>query len=156
MTKQNSLLTFERVDANPNDDSRSDDKWAVVPGTFVASFTAQTDLSAQQALDECIVKAMQLLHDNVTNSSMYLMFEWDAPNSVLTIAVTDPTKSVDGPFPVVCTFAWGEQLQGRTLGETAEQVQYWIKDYLTTCSEFYNYSLVAVFHVGDRSKTVLL
>lgn len=149
-------ITFERINKNPNDSSRDADKWVVVPGTFVASCAAQTDSAAQQAVDECIAKAMQLLHDNVTNDSMYLMFEWNSELNTLTVQVTDPSKSIDGPFPVVCAFTWNESLPERGQAETAELVQYWIKDYLTTCSEFYNYSLVAVFHRGDRSKTVLL
>lgn len=156
MNTSTTLLAFERIDKNPNDSSRDGDKWAVVPGTFFASFAAQTDSSARQAINECIAKAMQLLHDNTTDASMYLMFEWNGDAHTLTVQVTDPSKSVDGPFPVVCAFTWQGSLLERGQEETAELVQYWIKDYLTTCSEFYNYSLVAVFHRGDRSKTVLL
>lgn len=125
---------------------------AVVRGRCEVSTLAQVS----EAVNASVLKATQMLRENVSDESMYFMFEWLPQNKILTVVVTDETKTKDAPLVLVCELTLVEEAASCPSEELAEQVQYWIRDYLTTSSEFYGVSLVAVFQTGDRSKTVLL
>ena len=109
-----------------------------------------SDDEMQQAIDSCIEKACGLLEHNIRDESRYLLFGWEPGTSTLSIVVTDDEKACDSPHTVRCHFiANAEQLD-------PEDIQYWIKDYLTTCAPFLRYSLIAAFHRESRASCVLL
>ena len=112
----------------------------------ISACLAQDEGSVRSALGECVEKSISLLQDNINNESLYLLFEWCASSSVLSIVVTDSSKEIDSQHIVKCTFAKLE----------SEDVQYWIRDYFTTCASFMRYSLVAAFHCSERSESTLL
>ena len=97
-------------------------------------------------LAECVEKSISLLDTNIKDESLYLLFEWCAVSSVLSIVVTDSTKKIDSPQVVKCGFSRLE----------SEDLQYWLGDYFTTCESFMRYSLVAAFHRQTRVESVLL
>lgn len=116
---------------------------------------------------ECIDKSIALLGENITEKSLYYLCEWDAIRSTLTIVVTDETKSVDSKNIVKCCF---NNLNEKFHKFKSESEMEWehvvnnysstmcdcIRDYLTTCSGFMNYSLVAIFHSTGRDSAELL
>ena len=119
------------------------------------------------AIEQCIDKTMNLLSANVVDESRYLMFEWDTTSSTLIIAVTDHTKENDSEHVVRCVMSGlDKEMQGirdRSATEWEEKknefsfdVKYCINDYLTICSEFLRYSLIAAFHNESRDKSILV
>jgi len=119
------------------------------------------------AIEQCIDKTMSLLSLNVKDESRYLMFEWDTKNSVLTTVVTDDLKENDSVHVVVCSMPGlnSEMLQIKNtsvedweskIEDYSFDVKYRINDYLTTCSEFLRYSLIAAFHNESRDKSILV
>lgn len=108
---------------------------------------AGTDESGiRSALAECVEKAISLLAANIQDESLYLMFEWSASSSRLSIVVTDSSKKIDSPQVVQCSF----------FKLDPEDLQYWLGDYFTTCESFMRYSLVAAFHCQTRMQSALL
>jgi len=132
---------------------------------YSAIFNEGKDKLIERAVQACIEKAVSFIPDNVTNESRYFLFEWDVVCSTLTIVVTDDSKENDSKIVVKCLMsvldentntnksesAWSDKT-----AEYAQLVKYWIKDYLTTCSDFMKFSLVAVFHSESRENTELL
>ncbi|MFT4797754.1 MAG: hypothetical protein ACJAYE_000945 [Candidatus Azotimanducaceae bacterium] len=112
----------------------------------ISECVAQNEGGIRLALGECVEKSISLLQTNINNESLYLMFEWCALSSILTVVVTDSSKKIDSQHIVKCTFAKLE----------SEDVQYWLRDYFTTCASFMKYSLVAAFHCDKRSESTLL
>lgn len=114
------------------------------------------------ALNECIEKASSFLKKNILDDSMFLLFEWDVAHSVLTVVVTDESRTRDSEHVVKCTFSGiansGSDNSGTDSAteEYAEQIKLWIKDYLTTCDSFHCYSLIALFHSDTRESCGLL
>jgi hypothetical protein len=105
-------------------------------------------------ISQCIDKATSLLADNLTDESRYLMFEWQKENHELTLLVTDDAKAKDSIHIVKC------QITGLTnqirRSELSQQLKETIHNYLTTCSGFMQYSLIAVFHDSSRDSTTLI
>ena len=99
-----------------------------------------------QAINVSIDKAVDLLSVAVSDESRYLLFEWNADDTSLSIIVTDDSKEQDADVIVRCAF----------LEQDADKVKYAIKDYLTTCTAFFNYSLIAIFSRDGRKLTELL
>jgi hypothetical protein len=122
----------------------------------------QTEVTVRQAVGETIEKAVAQLAENINDQSLYLLFEWNKSTAVLTVVVTDEVKLHDAGVVVRCEFSGMElwlknsAADSAVLDEYAESMQYWIKDYLTTCGSFFHYSLIAIFHSDTRSKTQLL
>jgi len=115
-----------------------------------ANLEVTSDDETQRAIDTCIEKTCGLLENNFQEDSRYLLFGWDADASTLTIVVTDDEKQRDSRNVVECQFtATDEPLD-------PEDIQYWIKDYLTTSTQFLRYSLIAAFHMGERKFCTLL
>ncbi|WP_226662113.1 hypothetical protein [Microbulbifer aggregans] len=132
-----------------------------------STFEGTSDHDVQQAIDACIEKACTLLHQNIQDDSRFLLFEWDTTNAILTIVVTDDSKQQDSRDVVKCHFtlldqktitesASQDKTQQPRVDELAENILYWIKDYLTTCAPFLRYSLIAAFHQGSRATCTLL
>lgn len=108
-----------------------------------------------------------MLGQNIRSDSMYLLFEWDVVYSMLTIVVTDELKENDSEYVVKCCFEKLDERRNSDSGESeddwennvneyASKVKYWIKDYLTTSSNFLGYSLVAAFHSETRDDAQIL
>ncbi|MBB5210638.1 hypothetical protein [Microbulbifer hydrolyticus] len=115
-----------------------------------ASLEVTSDEKMQQAIDACIDKACGLLENNIQDDSRYMLFGWNVDTSTLTIVVTDDEKEHDSRNVVQCQFtATDESLD-------PEDIHYWIKDCLTTCAPFLQYSLIAAFHQESRASCTLL
>lgn len=125
------------------------------------------DEKVQSAINAGIEKSVGLLELNLRDDSMYLLFEWDVVYSTLTIVVTDESKEKDSGHVIKCSFpeldremntvsedtdnAWESRVNAH-----AKQVEFWIRDYLTTCTPFLNYSLIAAFHCESRDTIKLI
>ncbi len=130
-----------------------------------SEFEGDSDEQIESAVHACIDKMSTLLDKNVHDDSMFLLFEWDVVYSILTIVVTDSAKQKDSSDVVKCSFtAIDSKMRGAEPGDEqelkvndlAENIQFWIKDYLPTCTTFLRYSLVAAFHRESRDKCSLL
>ncbi|WP_054112562.1 hypothetical protein [Marinagarivorans algicola] len=108
-------------------------------------------LALKLAIEQCIEKACSLLVSNIQNDSLYLLFEWFPDVATLSVVVTDSSKMQDAPYVIECQFTLSDNN-----ADMSEQIQYWIRDYLTTCASFMQYSLVAAFHSQGREHSVLL
>lgn len=113
---------------------------------------------SRKTIEACTDKAISLLENNIQDDSLYLLFEWNPTNTTLNIVVTNATKNHDAPESVCGSFP--ELTQEFTTPEQSiaftESVKFWLHDYLTTCTAFFNYSLVAIFHSSSRNNTELL
>lgn len=111
-----------------------------------------------KTIEACAEKAIGLLKANIQDDSLYVLFEWNEELAQLNIVVTDAAKQNDAQASVFCTFpnlalSLKNQEQSAAFTDT---VKFWLHDYLTTCTAFFNYSLVAIFHSSTRHNTELL
>jgi hypothetical protein len=111
-----------------------------------------------KTIEACADKAIGLLKANIQDDSLYVLFEWNEVLTTLSIVVTDATKQNDAKQSVCCTFSnlaldlvYQEQKAAYT-----DSIKFWLHDYLTTCTAFFSYSLVAIFHSSTRTNTELL
>lgn len=155
---------IENDTANPYGATVGDDAEYTI---HYSVFDGVSDSEVQLAINACTDKACELLEKNIREDSRYLLFGWDLSSSTLTIVVTDDGKEQDSQGIVKCQFAGIDQKfnsneataesdRGARARELADDVQYWIKDYLTTCAPFLRYSLIAAFHRGSRANCTLL
>ncbi|MCK0154546.1 hypothetical protein MWU49_12580 [Alcanivorax sp. S6407] len=108
------------------------------------------EMAIKEGLEAALEKAVSLLDRNVRDDSRYLLCEWNADGATLQIVVSDDSKSKDAPEVVECGFdAFDTRVD-------VEQVQFLIRDFLTTCTAFLGWSLLAAFHEGDRQRSRLL
>jgi hypothetical protein len=125
-----------------------------------ASTSETSEKAVRQIFEASTDKAIQLLKKNIQDDSLYLLFEWDANQAKINIVVTDASKSHDALESVCCTFSSLAIEMARENEEQrenyTESVKFWLHDYLTVCTAFFSYSLVAIFHAGSRQKTELL
>ncbi|WP_323815003.1 hypothetical protein [Cellvibrio sp. NN19] len=112
------------------------------------TLTNATQLALKDGLEACAAKAINLLNDNIQDDSLYLLFEWNPQTNSLKVVVTDANKQQDAPISVGADF---EQTDIAT-----EQVKFLLSDYLASCSAFFRYSLVAIFHSSSRTDSTLL
>jgi len=127
-------------------------------GNHISHIASTTELSAhelRQTAEACIEKAVSLLPQNIQNDSLYLLFEWHPTDAALKICITDASKTRDAPETVYCAFPVLLQ-QPDDVPNQIESVKFWLHDYLTTCTAFLSYSLVAIFHSSSRAYTELL
>ncbi|MEE3321292.1 MAG: hypothetical protein VX258_11435 [Pseudomonadota bacterium] len=106
--------------------------------------------AVKAGLEAALEKAVSLLDRNVRDDARYLLCEWSVADARLAIVVSDDSKSLDAPEVVVCHFNCFDN------AVDVEQVQFLIRDYLTTCTAFLGWSLLAAFHEGDRQRSRLL
>lgn len=109
----------------------------------------------QQAVNASVLKAAQLMGDNIDDNSLYLLCDWCMASSTLTLVVTDDRKQQDSVHVVKCEFNTLD-LAEEQKDDFADLVRYWISNYLTTSSEFMQFSLVAAFTRDARAKIELL
>jgi len=126
----------------------------------MTSVSDTSEKAVRQTIEACADKAIHLLRKNIQDNSLYLLFEWAPVEAKLNIVVTDASKTQDAPESVCCVFS---SLAIELARENEEQrqhylesVKFWLHDYLTTCSAFFSYSLVAIFHSSTRNTTELL
>lgn len=122
--------------------------------------TAVEDSAVANDIDAALEKAVSFLNANVKNESRYFLVEWDRSSSILRLAVTDDRKLQDATDVVCCRFAaLNQQLQAQgaeAVEQCSEKVQFWLKDYLSSCAAFMDYSLVAVFTDSTRDRVRML
>jgi len=132
---------------------------------YNAIFNEHSEEQLKVAVQACIEKAVSFLSENVIDESRYFLFEWNIEHSTLTIVVTDDTKKNDAKFVVKCCMsALNKEINSidsdlakeEKALEYSDFIKYEIKDYLTTCSSFMQFSLIAVFHNKTRDKVELL
>ena len=115
------------------------------------TLTDTAELSLKEGVEACAAKAISLLDKNIQDDSLYLLFEWNENTAELNIVVTDASKQQDSPFSVGAHFAAQEKS-----ATTSELVRFLLSDYLASCSAFFRYSLVAIFHSSARENSNLL
>ncbi len=151
------LSWSQRNDVSRFDVTGSDKREYVV---HFSECAGRDDEQIRGALNICVEKAISLLSINIHDDSMFLVFHWEAVLSELTVVVTNESKICDSKHAVKCLFSGldSERLERlvQTGDEYAQQIKYWIKDYLTTCNSFLNYSLVAMFYSESRDACELL
>lgn len=134
-------------------------------GTVYAAQTMAAENSELKlATEACAEKMIGLLASNIQDESLYLLFEWDKIHSTLVVVVTDASKKCDAKQKVVCEFfKLNQNLKQLPQAEFAEKaenyadwIKYWLLDYLSSCTAFLNFSLVAIFHADSRDHTELL
>ncbi|WP_428818351.1 hypothetical protein [Microbulbifer sp. MCCC 1A16149] len=124
----------------------NDSKYFVHHGSCEGS----SEHEVQKAVEACIDKACDLLEQNIQDDSRYLLFEWNPKTSTLAIVVTDDGKERDSRDVVQCHFVAND------IALNPDDIQFWIRDYLTTCTQFLHYSLIAAFHCDSRADCTLL
>jgi hypothetical protein len=126
--------------------------------TLSLNFSIDHEPQIKQATEEAALAAIKLLADNIQDDSLYLLFEWNNSLSQLQIVVTDSTKTKDAPQQISATFHLNSTstISSNPTNSIADQVKFWLHDYLSSCTEFLRYSLVAIFHASDRNNTELL
>lgn len=125
-----------------------------------AQSNAMDDSALVNDIDAALDKAVSFLNANVKNESRYFLVEWNRPSSTLRLAVTNDAKLEDGADVVVLGFtALNAKIQ--TAGDSerelySEKMQFWVKEYLSICAGFMDYSLVAVFTDSTRDRVRML
>lgn len=111
-----------------------------------------------KTIEACADIAISLLKTNIQDDSLYLLFEWNEELATLNIVVTDATKKHDSQESVLCTFPnlALDLINQEQRTKHTDTVKFWLHDYLTTCTAFFSYSLVAIFHSSTRNNTELL
>ena len=119
--------------------------------------SADTDTTSeaelQLAVDAAVEYAVQLMPQNVRDESRYFICEWNTQVLRLNIVVTDESKMVESPLVLELSLPG---MANMDTGAVSELVKFWITDYLSTCSAFLRFSVIALFHTGDRTRGTLL
>ncbi|MFA7555961.1 MAG: hypothetical protein WCY88_17085 [Spongiibacteraceae bacterium] len=124
---------------------------------FATHIDGSNDNTFKRAIAEIIEKAISVLHINISDNSRYLLFEWDQNTTTLTVVVTDDHKAQDSMYALSCQIqGFDSQSHAESAETPSEMIRYCLTNYLTTCSSFMHFSLVALYHDGSRNKTVLL
>jgi hypothetical protein len=132
-------------------------QWRQDNHIYRAQSAASTQADLKQALETCAAKAIALLDHSIQEDSLYLLFEWDSEATELAIVVTDASKRVDSMIRLHINFPLlANNPDMGTKAELAESIHFWLKDYLASCSAFFAYSLVAIFHSSTRDNSQLL
>lgn len=122
-------------------------------------YSAQTDVhdnhGIKQALEAAARQAIALLDTSIKDDSLYLLFSWKQPAQQLQVVVTDASKTRDSDTQVQLSFSQ-QPRESLSPEDFAEQLHFWLKDFLASYAPFFRYSLVAIFSAGDRTQTRLL
>ena len=111
-----------------------------------------------KTIEACADKAIGLLKTNIQDDSLYVLFEWNEELAQLKIVVTDAAKKNDAQESVCCAFPnlALDLINQEQRAAYTDTIKFWLHDYLTTCTAFFSYSLVAIFHSSTRNNTELL
>jgi hypothetical protein len=127
-------------------------------------FFSESEQDFKLAVEACAEKTISVLKNNIQDDSLYLMFEWNPSSAHLTAVLTDASKQHDAPACVIASFPHLKaqlallapaEHEAHTNTHT-ELIKFWLYDYLTTSTAFFQYSLVAIFHSSARDNTELL
>lgn len=118
-----------------------------------ACVEASGEPDLQASVEAAVARGVELMPRTVVDASRYFMCEWRAQHSLLRIQVTDETKNIDSPIRVELSLPG---FQERSESQSSELVKFWITDYLSTCTDFLRFAVIALFHTGDRTRGVLL
>lgn len=123
--------------------------------------TSELDIDESKickTIEACADKAIGLLKNNIQDDSLYLLFEWNEELAQLKIVLTDAAKKNDSQESVYCTFPnlALDLVNEEQRAANTDSIKFWLHDYLTTCTAFFSYSLVAIFHSSTRNNTELL
>ena len=114
------------------------------------------DTAIRQVINQTIDKAVSLFPNNVWDQSRYMIFKWDSNNKLLAIVIADDSKTIESPDSVKCEITAYQRAAAQQVSQQNDNIQYWIRDYLTTCTGFFSYSLIAIFYDQCGDKTSLL
>jgi len=118
------------------------------------------EAAIREVVDGSIERAIDCLHENIQDDSLYFLVEWNDAESSLTIIVTDDSKQKESPHKIVSDFSnvMGQVMNGAIKDSNVDidKIQYWVRDFLTTSTGFIRFSLVAIFSRGDRNNTLLM
>nr|WP_324259003.1 hypothetical protein [Cellvibrio fontiphilus] len=120
---------------------------------YYCKFSGVDQTGLKHAVEACATKAVELLHRNIQDESLFLLFEWNPGTAQLRAVVTDTDKKIDSPCVVLAEL--GELVLPAT-ADIASNIQFLLSDFLASYSPFFRYSLVAMFHSGSRAATTLL
>ncbi|MCG8673720.1 MAG: hypothetical protein MI867_30360 [Pseudomonadales bacterium] len=127
-------------------------QWTQENQQYSASFSDASEESMASVIDQTMEKAIQLLPSSVKDESRYLLLVWHPSNNILKVVVTNDSKSEDSAEQVHLRFSGNIDDEEAFMAD----LKFYSKDYLTTCGEFLNYSLIAAFCVDTRDKAQLL
>lgn len=125
---------------------------------FVHSATSNSNVESdiKQAVLDASEYAFELLKTNIEDDSMFCLFDWNFDKQVLTVMVTDPSKTKLSKHKVVC-FLTGYAGHIADKEDQHEQIRLWVHNYITTAATFLQYSLVAAITAdGEPSSSILL
>jgi hypothetical protein len=114
------------------------------------------EAAIKDVIDGSIERAIDCLHENIQDDSLYFLVEWNDAESSLTIIVTDDSKQKESPHKIVSDFSQVMSGAMKDSNVDIEKIQYWVRDFLTTSTGFIRFSLVAIFSRGDRNNTLLM
>ena len=114
------------------------------------------EAAIKEVVDGSIERAIDCLHENIQDDSLYFLVEWNDAESSLTIIVTDDSKQKESPHKIVSDFSQVMNGAIKDSNVDIDKIQYWVRDFLTTSTGFIRFSLVAIFSRGDRNNTLLM
>ena len=114
------------------------------------------EAAIREVVDGSIERAIDCLHENIQDDSLYFLVEWNDAESSLTIIVTDDSKQKESPHKIVSDFSQVMSGAIKDSNVDIDKIQYWVRDFLTTSTGFIRFSLVAIFSRGDRNNTLLM
>ncbi len=127
--------------------------WIIDNDTLhTACFDDASEASMASVIDQAMEKSVALLPTNIKDDSRFLLLEWDSASKTLLIVISDESKTRDSDQVVKLVFT-GDI---KDMDEFIADLKYYSKNFLTTCSDFMNYSLIAAFCSAGRNSTQLL
>lgn len=112
-------------------------------------------IDIQQFIDHTVERAIAIIPQSLRDNGRYLLFDWNPQQASLTIVTTNDDKSIDAPESVQVIINDWQQRGGASEAQSAE-LQFWLRDYLTTAAAFLHFSLIAIYCEGDRRQTRLM
>ncbi len=124
---------------------------------FFAETDATEDTTIKLAIEDLLGKAISLLDNNINDDSLYFLVQWGEPQCLMSVIVTDETKTQDSSQIASCHFSGLANQSNNNREELSVKIRFWLKDFLSTSGAFVRYSLIAIYCEGeDRSKTELI
>ncbi|AWF82087.1 hypothetical protein BTJ40_15310 [Microbulbifer sp. A4B17] len=123
---------------------------------------AKTTEGIYQDLSEALQLAISKLDENVNDNSLYFLIGWEPLSAAVTISITDDNRSNDSKVVVRCHFVGlasqydSDVERHDALAKLSDDLRFWCKEYLSTDQGFSQFSLVALFAVDSKDKTVIL
>lgn len=131
---------------------------------YTSNFAGTSASELKVAIEACAAKAVSLLDKNIQEDSLYLLCEWSAQETQLSIVLTNAEKQQDAPFTVstklpdlqLSLAALSDLERSEKIEALNDSVKFLLSDFLASYNPFFSYSLVAIFHSSSRAETSLL